>query len=491
MHPKINTRHASILLLLSVVCAAPTFAEMSLDEYLGRVKEKNYSYTGSGQQKAGAEGRRREAELVFSPSLFSEAQLKSDKKTQVMVGVPNASTYNELITESYSAGLSQTFRTGTRAKLYYSLDHYSYLYKAQSDTKYYEGSPVLELTQPLWQNARGAADKAGEEGTRAQAESDAWSAEHNLRSLIVKAEKTYWNLVVARELVLVRTKALEEAQAIYDYLEKRIKMNLADKSDLLQATASLETARLNLKNAGDNAAAAGRAFRAGANIAMDEYIPALIPLNWEKVRDIPEPGNNLAARADVKAAEANARAAAASARSQAEKDKPVLDIKASYALNGRDSALWTGASDSLGWNKPTASAGLSFSIPLAYGAAKEAAAGAGRKEKAADLLYKQKLLDQESDRRDLLAKLEDARERLKLSYTIEEAQRVKLEYEKSRLKEGRTTTYQVLTFEQDYTNAQYSRVSAAAEVLAIVADLKLYVRSDAPAPVHVASLEAK
>jgi outer membrane protein TolC len=476
-HPK--ARVTGYLSFLILAFAIPAGAEMSLDDYLQRVKAGNYSYIGSERQKSGGEARKREADLIFSPTVFGEAQVKSDKKTQVMVGVPNASTYNELLTENYSAGLSQTFRTGTKAKVYYSLDHYSYLYRSPADTKYYEGSPVLELTQPLWQNANGASDRAGEATTRAQAEAEAWSAEHDLRALMVKAEKAYWALATAREFVAVRAKAQEEAQAIYDYLEKRIKMNLADKSDLLQATASLETARLNLKAAGNNEAAAGRAFRACANMAQDENVPNLTPLSWEKVRDIPEPDKQLDWRADVKAAEASARVTAATARAQAEKDKPALDFKVRYALNGRDSGFWTGASDSLGWSKPTASAGLSFSMPLNYGAAKEAGAGALLKEKAAELQYKQKLLDQASERLDLLAKLEDARERLKLSYTIEEAQRLKAEHEKARLKEGRTTTYQVLTFEQDYTNAQYTRVSAAGEVLATLADLKLYLRSDA------------
>ena len=478
-YPK--ARGTGFLPFLILALAMPACAEMSLGDYLRAVKEKNHSYIGSEQQKSGAEARKREADLVFSPTVFGEAQLKSDKKTQVMVGVPNASTYKELVTENYSAGLSQTFRTGTKAKVYYSLDHYSYLYRSQADTKYYEGSPVLELTQPLWQNANGASDRAGEETSRAQAQAEAWSAEHDLRALLVKAEKAYWSLATARELVLVRAKAQEEAQAIYDYLEKRIKMNLADKSDLLQATALLETSRLNLRTARNNEASAERLLRACANMAQEESVPDLTPLNWEKVRDIPELDDQLEWRADVKAAEANARATGATARAQAEKDKPALDFKVRYALNGRDNGLWAGASDSLGWSKPTASAGLSFSIPLNYGAAKEAGAGALLKEKAAKLQYKQKLLDQASERLDLLAKLEDARERLKLSYTIEEAQRLKAEYEKTRLKEGRTTTYQVLTFEQDYTNAQYGRVSAAAEVLYTFADLKLYLRSGAQA----------
>ena len=481
MRSEIILRPGSILLCI-LACVAPASGELSLQDYQSLVKAKNYSFIGSGQQKAGAQGRRREADLVFSPTLFSSAQAESDKKTQVMPGVPNLVNYNELDTENYSVGVSQSFRTGTKAKLYYSLDHYNYHYSSQPDFAYYEGSPVLELTQPLWQNARGAADRAGEESVRAQAESDVWSAEHELRGLLAKAERAYWGLAVARELVSVRAKAQDEAQAIYDYLEKRTKMNLSDKSDLLQATASLGTARLNLRTARYDEASAERTFRACANMAADEVVPELTALDWEKVRDIPEPGGILEGRADVKAAEASARATAADARGQAEKDKPALDMKVSYALNGHDSDFRAGTADSFGWSKPTMLAGLSFSIPFDYAAAKAAGAGALKKEKAAALLYQQKLLDQESERRDLVAKLGDARERLRLSYAIEEAQRVKMEHEKSRLKEGRTTTYQVLTFEQDYTNAQYGRVSAAEEVLATMADLKLYVRSDAPGP---------
>jgi hypothetical protein len=58
--------HAKRLAACLLLTAAPAGAEMSLDEYLGIVKGNNYSYIGSGEQRTGAEGRGREADLVSS-----------------------------------------------------------------------------------------------------------------------------------------------------------------------------------------------------------------------------------------------------------------------------------------------------------------------------------------------------------------------------------------------------------------------------------------
>jgi outer membrane protein TolC len=57
---------------------------------------------------------------------------------------------------------------------------------------------------------------------------------------------------------------------------------------------------------------------------------------------------------------------------------------------------------------------------------------------------------------------------------MESAQRAKLENERVRLRQGRATTYQVLLFEQDYSQAQVSRVMTATELLSLKTQLKLY-----------------
>lgn len=52
--------------------------------------------------------------------------------------------------------------------------------------------------------------------------------------------------------------------------------------------------------------------------------------------------------------------------------------------------------------------------------------------------------------------------------------KIKLDNERIRLRQGRATTYQVLLFEQDFSQAQAGRVLAATELIALKAQLNLY-----------------
>jgi len=467
--------------LLSACCpSSPSVAgdAVNLPQYLQMVRERNFSAKSSFHGKAGAEGRKREADLIFSPSLFANGEISSNGAPQDldMAG----GMYDKLETRKYSAGVSQTYRFGLQAKLYYSLQHLHYFFPGQSDTVHYNATPVIELTQSLWQNAKGMYDRSREDSTRAQAEYDKWTAENDLRTLLVSAEKSYWNLAISREIVMIRERAVSDAQAILDYDTKRAKMNLMDKSDVLQAKASLESKRLELKSAKDSAAASLRAFSSYINTVEGAEIE-VEPVQWDvlmKMSDLVRPGD----RADLQMAQAQSEQSAASARMSAETDKPLFNVYLSQSLNGQDPNVVGVVGNSLGFDKPSTTLGVKFSIPLQYGVQKEARRGAEQKETAARLAYQQKIMDQESDWRDLSARLREARERLEMAISIEAAQKEKLEYEKKRLKEGRTTTYQVLSFEQDFSQAQYDRANIASTVLALAAQVKLYGEPPVPQP---------
>jgi hypothetical protein len=60
---------------------------------------------------------------------------------------------------------------------------------------------------------------------------------------------------------------------------------------------------------------------------------------------------------------------------------------------------------------------------------------------------------------------------------IENVQKKKLENEKQQLRRGRSTTFQVLQFEQDYTNSQLIRARAGAQALDLRSQLKRYQSS--------------
>jgi outer membrane protein TolC len=78
------------------------------------------------------------------------------------------------------------------------------------------------------------------------------------------------------------------------------------------------------------------------------------------------------------------------------------------------------------------------------------------------------------DWRDLEMRLVDARARVELTQSIEDAQRARVETERRRQSEGRTTTYFVLQAEQDWAAARRERVNAELGVRVALARMKPY-----------------
>jgi outer membrane protein TolC len=82
--------------------------------------------------------------------------------------------------------------------------------------------------------------------------------------------------------------------------------------------------------------------------------------------------------------------------------------------------------------------------------------------------------DQHHEWDDLQQKVNDAKDRLRLIKELETAQRLKVTAEKTRLQQGRSTTLQMVLFEQDFLNAGVSRIIAGAEILDLVASLRSF-----------------
>ena len=93
---------------------------------------------------------------------------------------------------------------------------------------------------------------------------------------------------------------------------------------------------------------------------------------------------------------------------------------------------------------------------------------------AADLDVEKKRFDQETNWHDLQDRYQQHLDMLTLYERLEKIQLSKLERERIRRSQGRTTTQQVLNFEVDYEQAQLSRLRAMSELLQIIAQMKLY-----------------
>lgn len=463
----------SAMLSLSIGFSSIQANALTLNEYLDQVKNQSLSYKGTAQQSEGAELLAREADLFFTPQLFAEASIGSN-------GKPNTpSMYDRVRNQNYLLGISQQFNFGLQSRVYYSATRSEFVNAgpAINPSQYWDATPVLELSMPLWGGGFGRTAQANQEATRQTSLAEKWSNEGLSLNTLVGAEATYWKVAAWQDVVRIQEQALKAAQDIYNYVSRKKKMNLGEQADVVQAQALLEARTLELQVAKNESQEAQRAFNKYLNKEASAPVETLEGVNYSSLEGITVPATRPGSRADVEATQAQLAVAKASAALALERNRPTLNLTGQYALNGRDNDLNEAMSEAGQTEQDTAFIGMKFNMPLNFGATGDAKSGALKKERAAEMNRDYALYAQEQDWTNLTRNITDARDNLKLLSRIEAAQKTKLDVERSRLKQGRTTTFQVLLFEQDYTTAQVSKVKSAVNILAFQAQLKLYQTS--------------
>ncbi|XGC80141.1 TolC family protein [Bdellovibrio bacteriovorus] len=456
---------------------AGSFAKATtLQEYLEEVKKENIGYEANETQSEAAALKSREADLLFAPRFFANARIGHDGKE------PFGSTfeYDRLNLQNYSLGISQDFNFGLQTKLSYALDRTEIegaTLPAGVGNSFWTATPTLELSLPLWANGFGRTSRANQELSRQQNVAEKFAAEAQTKTLLVEAEAAYWKLVSSQQVVEVQTRAQTQAQNILDYVSRKARMNLGDNADVLQAKAMVEATTYQLQLAKNQEKAARRNFNTYIHKNAEEPVAKLEGFNFESLNNVTVPTQRPGNRSDVLAAEAQSKLAQASAKVVAERNKPNLDLYGSYAFNGRDEELNEAMKNAGQPEKDTAFVGVRLNIPLNFSATSATKAGTLKAEKAAQLTYEQKKFLQEQDWNNLVQQLSEAKENLKLATNIVNAQKAKLENERTRLKQGRTTTYQVLLFEQDFSQSEVNRVQAASLILGLNSQIKLYQAS--------------
>ncbi|MBF0208284.1 MAG: TolC family protein, partial [Oligoflexia bacterium] len=181
-------------------------------------------------------------------------------------------------------------------------------------------------------------------------------------------------------------------------------------------------------------------------------------------------------REDIKVIQHQRDAINAAANIGTEKVRPSLDLFGQFALNGKDDESTDALSGSMKSDHPTMVFGVKFSMPLDPHVVGEIRSGYALDRQTADINYEKKLFDLRQEYTDLRQKFFEAKKRVALAFMLQTAQRKKLEHERTQLQKGRTTTFQVLTFEQEGAAARLSYIKSKAEVLKIVAQLRSFSR---------------
>jgi len=444
--------------------------ELSLELFLKQVKNNNKNLRGSHLISTGVAQRVNDGELLLAPTFFSTYNYLSDKKETAAPSFQGTSTRADM----YSIGIQKLTNFGLSAKLSYSMMHTNIKDAALiTIPNYYTAYPQLDINFSFLRNGFGSEVKAQQIALEAANKATSYSEAFKEKISLVEAEKAYWRLALARKALLVRKEVRDRAQKILSWATRRVKTQLGDRSDMLQAQAGLELRKLELIEAQNEVRTAALAFNSARNIESDIVPESLTAIAPELLTDL-SPIDKNDTRLDIKAAEQIQLIALANAQLAKEKAKPSLDVFASAALNGRDANKNTARSESLTSKYPTNSIGVTFSTPLYFGLSSNIFSGTEKEKQGAILNYEHKLFEQEQEWNDLNSRLKEAQSRLKLTKTIESIQKEKHENEQARLLRGRTTTYQALLFEQDYAQAQLIHIRTQAEILGLYTQLKIF-----------------
>lgn len=457
---------------LLVLVSIPGAYALTLEDYLSQVRSKNEGILATELSVKAKNLRQDEATLQFKPSFFLTGEYADDQRPTLAPSFQGTQTLRHTL----RTGISQYFRTGTRASISYNY------YKTQinglsgglvPNNKFFDIAPQFELTQSLWRNWLGAESKAAEEAQLAQVEAQRFTEIFNLKQLLTQAENAYWRLYVAQTTLKVQEQSLDRAKRLKDWNAERVRTNLVDESDLLQSEANYEARQIELQDTLTEVNVAQKEFNSIRQTDGEVNLEGTKGKDSSYILDVSLP-SKMKMREDVRAALANQKFAVANAELGRQRNKPNLELYGSYSINGRDPYQSAATEQAMTATRPYSIIGVRFTTPLDFGSMNDYKQAYNQEAKAAELSYKRRAYEVDREWEILVERFKNLKHRLKLAIKLEKVQDKKFQTERRRFQQGRTTTFQVTQFEQDLANTQIQRLRYERDLIVVYNQLKLY-----------------
>lgn len=410
-------------------------------------------------------------DLLLEPTIELDARRLNDRRYTYQA-VAKSRDDNML------AIFTKPFSTGTTLTVTPSWDH-SLLRNATPPDRY-TFDWQIGITQDLWQDAFGRSTQLrwSREGyQKRQQISDALVKQAQAQVIF---EAAYWDWAMALRERELREKNVQRGQEISRYIRTRFARSAAEASDVVQADALLANRQLQLATVEQtilNAAAAMERFVSNIQWQPDpndlarprEADQLLTPWALDSL-STPE-------RLELVSARNAALAAEKSADEAREAIRPNLSLQLLYGQNGidpdsSDTALRQGFSSG---HEQTA-IGVVFKTGLDLGLEWKKVESARAASRAAEL--HRRALENEARVAwpQLKRNLGDFSERIKQAQRLAELQLKKANAERQRYRLGRSTAFQVVTFEQDAAEAEIAVWNLYAQMRKQEAQARLFAR---------------
>lgn len=498
-------RNAVLALALAVLlapplaraAAPPSEVPLTLSEARARALEKNLelrvereyaTIAGSGESRATG---------AYDPTLRAEARWRdrTDPVNSILSGAPAGDLAPSTSGYAASLGLSQLLPTGGTFSLATSVsrDETTNVFSILSPS--WSTSVGLELRQPLLRNLRIDPARQGLRIARVDRARSAASVARVTAETVASVERAFWSLLAARRDLEARQSAVDLAGRQKADVDARVEAGTLSEADLAAPVAELERRKGDLFASREAASRAENGLKSLllADPADPLWSARLVPAEETEEPPVPPPdvdaalASATALRPEV--AEAAARLDRLAVEDEAARDRirPQLDLVAAYvgrglagdqnpgiappfpigateipdAIDGGLGRSWGTVAEG---RFPDASVGLAFTLPLGNRAARADAAAARSARTQAELSLLRARQVVEVEVRNAGFALETAVQRVAAAKAGRAASETQLRAEEERFTAGLTTSFFVLTRQNDLTQARLAETAAVSDL---------------------------
>lgn len=477
---------------------------LGLGDYLSQVQSRHRGLRAFTVSKEISEEKRVAGDLSLVPVFQLKAQSFRDEKAPSLNGTTTA------MSTVYSLGFNQKFSTGTSLGLAAQVGSFENQNIspafASAFGRYVAGSLNFSVSQSLWKDAFGQATQLRRNRESLVSQVEKFTAEFQIRKLLVEAERAYWDLIYSQEELELRRANLNRAQKIESWVARRHSDGIADQADLLNAKALLASRRLQLLNSEDDFKGSQQKVKDMLELPAADNVPQLEG-SLRKARaaefyigavnglaDGPADGRGdgpggrdgglrgpnvtgtiLSLEALFKKSEAQIKDVVSAEVSEGLKSDLVLS--ASYASNPYkvDGTIDESVSNLFVFSKPTSSISLSW-VYLFDGEIKSAQLSQARKEALSSTLSSDRAaLEGASQWKEYLRRHSELSQKIQAAEEISHLQRDRAKAEQDKFSKGRSITQAVITAEQDAAEAEAAVNKLKAEQRKLETQGRLFV----------------
>lgn len=456
---------------LFIVCR-PLYA-MSLNEYLDLVKNESPQIQLAHEQLRAAENQKAQPQLSFSPQLIGGLNYM-DEKSLGTSGIQQPGDRNRIL--SQNLGIQKEWTSGTKTSLQHLIRRNDLEGIPGLTDAFWTNQIQIQIEQDVWRNFFGQERRNELKSNLLALDAAIARARFTIQSELATAQKIYWQLALAQRISKSLEQSLSRTRGIFDYNQKRFRANIIDKGDLLQS----EAAVLQLQQAlEDSRAREQEALRhlylyvsssEAAQFSTEDLVFSLdqvaVPENWS-----PQ------SRLDLRSLELLAEAEAAEARAKISRSYPDLRVSGSYSGNSFDASFGEAEKEVFKDDFRRYELGLQLKVPLQFSKLADTRAAAKHEASSAEIQYRIGRRELEIGFSNLKGQITETLNKLDFAMRLEKTQREKLANEDKRYRQGRSSSFQLLTFEEDLAAAELEALTLFARLRSLLADLQLFQES--------------